>query len=192
MELLFWRQKLYRLSEEPFKGATFFTKLEIDEIPPEGEHAGQKPKGLPTPKGPTETEVLENNLTHLPFRSWCPLCAQSMSKKNPSQKLSSRQPVLQMDFLFIKDKEGLEVTCLNAVEVLSGLGRSVAIPTKGRSVYSSCEFRRFVLETGRTFGILQCDPGPSRVALAESVTGEVGGLHLGNPQRLEASSRCCR
>ena len=33
-----------------------------------------------------------------------------------------------------------------------------------------------MLETGRTFGVLQCDPEPALRAIATSVTGEVGGL----------------
>ena len=33
-----------------------------------------------------------------------------------------------------------------------------------------------MLETGRTFGVLQCDPEPALRAIATSVTGELGGL----------------
>ena len=40
--------------------------------------------------------------------------------------------------------------------------------------------RRFVLETGRTFGVLQCDPEPALRNIAEAVTGEVDGLSLRN------------
>ena len=49
---------------------------------------------------------------------------------------------------------------------------------KGRSVYAEGELRRFILETGRTFGVLQADPEASLVALAETVTSELGGLAL--------------
>ena len=70
------------------------------------------------------------------------------------------------------------MTFLNAVDILSGVGLSAVIPTKGRSVYSSSELRRFVLETGRTFWILQCDSEPSLVAIAEAVTSEAGELSM--------------
>ena len=62
------------------------------------------------------------------------------------------------------------------MDVLSGMARSVVIPTKARAPYSQAELRRFALETGRTFGVLQCDPEPALGAIATSVTGEVGGL----------------
>jgi hypothetical protein len=84
-----------------------------------------------------------------------------------------------MDFSFMKDKGDSEVTVLNALDVVSAqFGLSVVIPRKGRSVYSSSELRRFVLETGRSFGILQCDPEPSLVALAETVASDIGGLAM--------------
>ena len=114
---------------------------------------------MKAPGKPSEFEVMEHNLTHLPFRSWCKICVQSKSKQNPSRTLKSRQPVLQKDYSFIGDKPGEpQITCLNVVDVMSGLALSVVVPCKGgssRSVYAQAELRRFVLETGRTFGILQ-------------------------------------
>ena len=82
-----------------------------------------------------------------------------------------------MDFSFLGDKPGEEqITILNVVDVLTGMALSVVTPTKARTPYSQAELPRFVLETGRTFGKLQCDPEPALRTLATSVTGEVGGL----------------
>ncbi|CAE7254247.1 unnamed protein product, partial [Symbiodinium sp. CCMP2456] len=73
-----------------------------------------------------------------------------------SRRLSLKQPVLRMDFSFLGDS----------------LVRRAGAP------YSQAELHRFALETGRTFGVLQCDPEPAlrAIAIATSVTGEVGGL----------------
>ncbi|CAE7380121.1 unnamed protein product, partial [Symbiodinium pilosum] len=104
---------------------------------------------------------------------------EQLNEQAKSKKLSLRQPVLQMDFSFLSDKPGEDqITILNVVDVLSNMALSVVIPTKTRTPYSNAELRRFVLETGRTFGILQCDPEPALKAIAEAVTGEVGGLSL--------------
>ena len=65
---------------------------------------------------------------------------------------------------------------MNVVDTLSGLALSVVVPCKGRSVYAQAELRRFVLDAGRTFGILQADPEPSLKQLAQTLTGQVGGL----------------
>ena len=57
-----------------------------------------------------------------------------------------------------------QVTLATAIDLLSGLGLSCVVPSYGRSVYAPAELRRcFVLETGRTFGILQIYPEPESV-----------------------------
>ena len=166
--------------DKTFVGATCFCKSEMnieDPVPLVDDTLAQKAKGVKAPGEPTDLEVLEHNLTHLPFRSWCKICVQSKSNQNPSRTLKTRQPVLQMDYSFIGDRPGEpQITLLNVVDVLSGLALSVVVPQKGQSVYAQAELRRFVLETGRTFGILQSDPEPALKQLAQTVTGQVGGL----------------
>ena len=72
-----------------------------------------------------------------------------------------------MDSSFIGDSPGEpQITLLNVIDVLSGLALSVVVPRKGQSVYAQAELGRFVLETGRTFGILQSDPEPALKQLA--------------------------
>ena len=177
-----WRNAGARALESDFVGATCFEKLPLetfDAEPAQPEYLAQRAKGLRQPYEPTLTERLEHELTHLPFKPWCEVCLRAKSRQAQSRKLSLRQPVLQMDFSFLSDKPGAEqITILNVVDVLTNMSLSVVIPTKARTPYSHAELRRFVLETGRTFGILQCDPEPALLAIAEAVTGEVGGLSL--------------
>ena len=40
------------------------------------------PKGLPSPSLPSKAEVEHHNLTHLPYRSWCPFCVAARRKNN--------------------------------------------------------------------------------------------------------------
>ena len=178
-----WREDGATLISSPFVGATCFDKVElsVEQVEPEAaEYVAQRPKALKQPSEPTLTERLEHELTHLPFRPWCDVCVRSKSRQSKSRKLSMKQPVLQMDRSFLGDSTHAkeQITILNVVDVLTNMALSVVIPTKARTPYSQAELRRFVLETGRTFGILQCDPEPALKALAASVTGEVGGLSL--------------
>ena len=46
---------------------------------------------------------------------------------------------------------------LTAVDIVTGLGMSVVIPSKGSDDYAVAELKKFVYECGRTFGILQYD-----------------------------------
>ena len=175
-----WRKNGATLISSPFVGATCFEKaaLQLVECEPEApDYVARRPRGLKQPGEPTLTERLEHELTHLPFKPWCEVCVRAKSKQAKSRRLSLKQPVLQMDFSFLGDKPGEEqITILKVVDVLSGMALAVVIPTKARTLYSQAELRRFVLETGRTFGVLQADPEPALLAIATAVTGEVGGL----------------
>ena len=85
--------------------------------------------------------------------------------------MKTKQPVIQLDYAFLGDNsENPQVTLVTAIDLLSGLGLSRVVPSKGRSVYAQAQLRRFVLETGRTFGILQIDPEPSLKALVAKNT----------------------
>ena len=172
------------LAVEMVRGATCLEKkdLLVHEVPEVAdpdlyESSARRPKGLPAPAEPTLTERREHELTHLPFRSWCPTCVRAKSKQNHSRTLKTKQPVIQLDYAFLGDNsDDSQVTLLTAIDLLSGLGLSCVVPSKGRSVYAQAELRRFILETGRTFGILQIDPEPALKALVSEVTSEVGGL----------------
>ena len=169
-------------SSEPFVGATCFEKATLDafDVEPEGQDfVAQKARGLKQPGEPTLTERLQHELTHIPFKPWSEVCLRAKSRQAKSRKLSLRQPLLQMDFSFLSDKPGDDsVKILNVLDVLTGM--SLSVPTKSRTTYSQAELRRFVLETGRTFGVLQSDPEPALRNIAEAVTREVGGLSLRN------------
>ena len=179
-----WRVGGERSLGFPFVGATClekaaFTTRETAEAESSADFAAQRPRGIKQPGEPTLTERLEHELTHLPFRPWCEICVKSKSRQAKSRKLSLKQPVLQMDYSFLSDSPGGDqATLLNVVDVLTGMALSVVVPSKGRTPYSQAELRRFVLEVGRTFGVLQTDPEPALKSLAEAVTGEVGGLSL--------------
>ena len=170
---------------EPFTGLTLFDLSEKDVYDPpplpevDIDTSAHVPRSLQVPKEPTAQERAEHELTHSPFRSWCKTCVMSKSRQDHSKKLRLKQPVLQCDYSFFTDPkvEG-SVTILNVRDVMSGLALACVVPNKGRSVYAEGELRRFILETGRTFGVLQADPEPSLVALAETVTSELGGLSL--------------
>ena len=95
-----WQEQGEVELDKTFVGATCFCKSEMnleDPVPLVDDTLAQKAKGVKAPGEPTELEVLEHNLTHLPFRSWCKTCVQSKSKQNRSRTLKTRQlqPVLE-------------------------------------------------------------------------------------------------
>ena len=44
------------------------------------------PEVLRDPGAPTLQEVEEHNITHMPFRSWCPRCVTGKAQERPHRK----------------------------------------------------------------------------------------------------------
>ena len=53
-----------------------------DRIDADGEDVVQPARGMPMPKLPSDAEVAAHNLTHLPYRSWCPHCVAARRPKS--------------------------------------------------------------------------------------------------------------
>ena len=60
------------------------------------------------PQMPSKEEVDKHNLTHIPFRSWCPHCVRgkSVSKYHKKTKVGrdNELPVISMDYAYLKGK----------------------------------------------------------------------------------------
>ena len=69
---------------------------------PEEQQEAKRAKGVPTPQQPTEQERREHELTHLPYRSWCPTCVQSKGRQDNHPKQTSKTPVIQVDLMYYK------------------------------------------------------------------------------------------
>ena len=139
--------------------------------------AARDAKALPRPNEPTDQQRATHNLTHLPYRSWCEYCVKSKGRENHSKRQTDRQPVIQVDYCFVNTGPDVgQRTVLTAVDVQTGLATAVVVPNKGRHQYSVAELKKFIYETGRTYGILQYDKEPALKALVTDVSKELGGL----------------
>ena len=60
----------------------------------------RQPVKVKAPKIPTQEELDEHNLTHIPFQSWCEACLATRSKEDArkSEVASHGKPVIQFDF----------------------------------------------------------------------------------------------
>ena len=74
----------------------------------EGEEAVEI-KVLPSPTPPSRQEMLEHNLTHWPFRSWCKHCVAGKAKasghRSTGNTSASEVPIISMDYAFMGDKD---------------------------------------------------------------------------------------
>ena len=57
---------------------------------------------------PSEAEINMHNLTHLPFRDWCPYCVQGKAVSYPHIKRKQKEdevPIISSDYMGLKHRE---------------------------------------------------------------------------------------
>ena len=141
--------------------------------------AARDTKTLHRSNEPTEQQRATHNLTHLPYRSWCEHCVQSKSREKQSKRQTDKQPVIQIDYCVVQTGPDVgKRLVLTAVDIQTGLATAVLVPHKGRHAYSVAELKKFIYETGRTYGILQYDKRPALKALVTDVAKELRGMSI--------------
>jgi len=186
-----WRTAEVPDLQQPCKGSSVFTETEVSRpsksfqslpVLDDGrldQSASFQPKELPIPDTPSEQEVRTHNLTHLPFRSWCPHCIQGKGKASQHRTLSERSPVIQVDYGFLTVPDSKEqITVMTAIDIITGLSMATVVTSKGANLHAVTELKRFILETGRSFAYLQSDQEPSIKAVLQAVVKQLPGLNL--------------
>ena len=134
---------------------------------------------FPDLNGAEVEDLSLHELTHLPFRDWCPHCVKSKGRRGPAKKQSDRQPVIQVDSCFHATSAELPLRkILSACDIQTGLGMAVVVASKGENDYAIAELKKFIYECGRTFGILQYDQESPLKAVCQRVCAELGGLSI--------------
>ena len=85
-----------------------------DESDPTESAESEKPKGLRSPAMPSRREWEEHQLTHLPFRDWCPHCVKCRSQNNPhkrnadedkdEEEKNSSMTTVAFDYAYLNEK----------------------------------------------------------------------------------------
>ena len=81
-----------------------------EEVVAETGEVVQLPKALPSPQLPPKAKVEFHNLTHIPYRSWCPFCAAGRRKNDPHKRSrpgsqSRTVPLFCADYCFVRESE---------------------------------------------------------------------------------------
>ena len=110
-----------------------------DELePPEEEQFGMRnPRRVLDPKLPSQREVEEHNLTHLPYRNWCKHCVFGKGRAAPHYKRTKREDSLaeiHFDYCFMSTADQPLVTILMAKERESKMCMATMVPMKGASI----------------------------------------------------------
>ena len=113
-------------------------KQQQEEVSKQDEDEARKPKMRRSPEEPTRQEREEHELTHLPFRSWCPCCIagkarQWAHKRRANEKEEGDEtPEMHLDYWFMREegKEG-SITIINHVEKMTKMHGAHVVKSKG-------------------------------------------------------------
>ena len=83
--------------------------MDDDAIDLDSDEVIQVAQPLPQPKVPTAAQIAAHNLTHLPYRSWCPHCVAARRPnthhRSSSPGQSRADPLLVADYCFVRDND---------------------------------------------------------------------------------------
>ena len=79
---------------------------------------------------PSAEEVEKHMMTHLPFRSWCPMCVQGKSETNPHCARGdgdSEVPIVSVDYMYMESAEEEHRMSMPILEVKGRDSRWIAV-----------------------------------------------------------------
>ena len=104
------------------------------------------------PKLPTPEEVDTHNLTHLPYRSWCPHCVRGKGKTMDHRRAGRDKliPEIHVDYCFIGSKIDVATKCIVVAKDYSSKSvMASVVPVKGASnEFPAKRINAFIRETG--------------------------------------------
>ena len=158
---------------------------EDDEGGEGGAQAGVRgPRKIADPRMPSQDEVDQHNLTHLPYRSWCVHCVRGRGEATPHRRAERDEgavPEVHMDYCFLgkADEEAQPILVVRERDTRMML--SFLVREKGAAdTYTVNRVLAFLKEIGHVGNklIVKCDQESSIKALAEKIATERPGLTM--------------
>ena len=62
---------------------------------------------VPDPGAPTQSEIDDHNVDHLPYRSWCECCVKGKATGEPHRRIAveSKMPIIAFEYMFCPQRE---------------------------------------------------------------------------------------
>ena len=131
---------------------------------------------------PSEAEINMHNLTHLPFRDWCPYCVQGKAVSYPHIKRKQKEdevPIISSDYMGLKHREPEEGQnpIIVTVDRKTKMKYAHVLKTKGVEHYAveRCA-RDLTMGLGYNKFVMKDDQEPAIKALREAVIRRVGAI----------------
>ena len=151
----------------------------LDEEVRAKDHPGRlEAKPLPDPGAPTERERVQHSLTHLPFRSWCPICTSSKGYGHPHRASEdiSDIPITGMGYSYMGEQEEPGcAACLAITDQRSKAIVAIVVPRKGRDPYVEDRRVQAFNFMGYKRALVRSDQEPALCALIDDLKGSWSG-----------------
>ena len=102
--------------------------------------------GQSVPRAPSDEEVAFHELSHLPYRAWCPYCVSCKGKQDPQRPVEHSSdarrsiPSIEVDYCFSKTEESENVsTALVGIDCESKMLTVMPLPSKGANLRGQAE-----------------------------------------------------
>ena len=132
-----------------------------------------------SPKEPTKEEIAAHNLTHTPYRSWCPECVRARGRANPHFKQDKEEkgvPGIHIDYLFMRDKPGADL--IPVITIKDDDTKSVrahVVPRKGDIDWVADEVIKDISKLGHSAEvIIKSDQEPALIDLRKTIVQRRG------------------
>ena len=151
----------------------------------------RRPKSLRSPSRPSSAQIEEHNLTHQPFRSWCPICQQTRGRPSQHRRrgeesscLTTHSSPIHLIHLWLAADTTASPPFLSMVESITGMSYVIiAIMThkKGITKHRLHQAKKWTITNGFSDATIQCDAETSLIQLTEKIASELGLQHRVSP-----------
>ena len=156
-----------------------------DKVEADDGNAFREPRGSPAPRQPTPAEVARHNLTHLPYRNWCPHCVACRRANAPHRSSPSKGdrslPLFVADYAFIRKPNEDVVTMLVGRLYPSRAVFASVCDVKGPTDHTTNRLTEFLNESGISQLVYKSDQEPAIKSTIEESLRRLRGTGVGKP-----------
>jgi len=159
------------------------------------EEEGRRPVVKRSPHQPTNEEIREHNVSHVPYRNWCPVCVQGRGKEDHHKKAKEEEergvPTAHVDYWFMRDHKGAELIPVATLKLdVKKVHKAHVVPFKGNVEGVAREIVRDLDEMGISGElIIKNDQEPALIDLVKEVKRlRTGGTQLEKSKKYDSQS----
>ena len=126
------------------------------------------------PMKPSESEIQEHGLSHLPFRNWCRHCVRGRGKEMAKYRIDEEPAMdeVHVDFCFLGDEDGTApMTTFVARDRRTKMTLASAVPSKSTGTFIARRVCAFLREIGLSKGdmTMKGDQEPALQAIVDEI-----------------------